>query len=53
MAGASSSVVTRVLHDAHASNTRFRVIVADSRPRLEGALMMEHSRAQENAADKV
>jgi len=37
MAGASSSVVTRVLHDAHASNTRFRVIVADSRPRLEGA----------------
>ena len=32
----SSSIVQKVLEGAHAAKLKFRVIVADSRPRLEG-----------------
>ena len=36
----SSSVVQRVLLDAHSSGRQFRVIVVDSRPKMEGRHML-------------
>ena len=36
----SSSVVQRVLLDAHCSGRQFRVIVVDSRPKMEGRHML-------------
>ena len=37
----SSSTVLRVLSDAHASGRQFRVIVIDSRPKMEGRHMLK------------
>ena len=37
----SSSVVKRVLLDAHSHGRQFRVIVVDSRPKMEGRHMLQ------------
>ena len=37
----SSSIVQRVLLDAHSAGKQFRVIVVDSRPKMEGRHMLK------------
>ena len=43
----SSSLILRVLCDAHKSGQTFRVVVIDSRPKLEGQCLHRPTHVQE------
>ena len=43
----SSSLVLRVLSEAHKSGIKFRVIVIDGRPRMEGIYILKHEKLVE------